>query len=131
MCTLIVLVGHGGGGGCTCHVHVTMNIVFHSQLVAVISEDVPVFITGTYVVLWYIFYFVADIIKLFLVNRNIDVSHIEWVTKFRLLLRMKKVHTCTIEHKQNTEHNVHIYTCLLYTSPSPRDATLSRMPSSA
>ena len=28
--------------------------------------------------------------------------------------------------------NVHDpYTCLLYTSPSPRDATLSRMPSSA
>ena len=25
----------------------------------------------------------------------------------------------------------HIRTCLLYTSPSPRDATLSRMPSSA
>ena len=25
----------------------------------------------------------------------------------------------------------HGYTCLLYTSPSPRDATLSRMPSSA
>ena len=24
-----------------------------------------------------------------------------------------------------------LYTCLLYTSPSPRDATLSRMPSSA
>ena len=27
--------------------------------------------------------------------------------------------------------NCNIYTCLLYTSPSPRDATLSRMPSSA
>ena len=26
---------------------------------------------------------------------------------------------------------VTLYTCLLYTSPSPRDATLSRMPSSA
>ena len=26
---------------------------------------------------------------------------------------------------------LHIYPCLLYTSPSPRDATLSRMPSSA
>ena len=26
---------------------------------------------------------------------------------------------------------VHAYFCLLYTSPSPRDATLSRMPSSA
>ena len=25
----------------------------------------------------------------------------------------------------------HVYACLLYTSPSPRDATLSRMPSSA
>ena len=24
-----------------------------------------------------------------------------------------------------------VYVCLLYTSPSPRDATLSRMPSSA
>ena len=27
--------------------------------------------------------------------------------------------------------NDRFYTCLLYTSPSPRDATLSRMPSSA
>ena len=28
-------------------------------------------------------------------------------------------------------HNTQIMICLLYTSPSPRDATLSRMPSSA
>ena len=28
-------------------------------------------------------------------------------------------------------NGVHIYTCLLYTSPSPRDGLLSRMPSSA
>ena len=28
-------------------------------------------------------------------------------------------------------NGVHQYVCLLYTSPSPRDATLSRMPSSA
>ena len=28
-------------------------------------------------------------------------------------------------------HNSHLYTCLLYTSPSPRDGLLSRMPSSA
>ena len=27
--------------------------------------------------------------------------------------------------------NIHIETCLLYTSPSPRDGLLSRMPSSA
>ena len=31
------------------------------------------------------------------------------------------------QRKQWTKY----YTCLLYTSPSPRDATLSRMPSSA
>ena len=30
-----------------------------------------------------------------------------------------------------TEENCAVITCLLYTSPRPRDATLSRMPSSA
>ena len=29
------------------------------------------------------------------------------------------------------QESIKLYTCLLYTSPSPRDATLSRMPSSA
>ena len=32
---------------------------------------------------------------------------------------------------QNTHIKSMWYSCLLYTSPSPRDATLSRMPSSA
>ena len=32
---------------------------------------------------------------------------------------------------RNVSINVNFNTCLLYTSPSPRDATLSRMPSSA
>ena len=31
----------------------------------------------------------------------------------------------------NVEYQSAFYGCLLYTSPSPRDATLSRMPSSA
>ena len=31
----------------------------------------------------------------------------------------------------NSVHAHHLYTCLLYTSPSPRDRTRSRMPSSA
>ena len=31
----------------------------------------------------------------------------------------------------NLTTKAYTYTCLLYTSPSPRDATLSRMPSSA
>ena len=33
--------------------------------------------------------------------------------------------------QRNLLENPGWYTCLLYTSPSPRDATLSRMPSSA
>ena len=32
-------------------------------------------------------------------------------------------------HQKMTD--LHLLSCLLYTSPSPRDATLSRMPSSA
>ena len=35
------------------------------------------------------------------------------------------------EYKKLGEDQEYEYTCLLYTSPSPRDATLSRMPSSA
>ena len=44
---------------------------------------------------------------------------------------------CSYSHVQNTPQphrqsiKLRIMTCLLYTSPSPRDATLSRMPSSA
>ena len=33
--------------------------------------------------------------------------------------------------QEDEERREHLYSCLLYTSPSPRDATLSRMPSSA
>ena len=33
--------------------------------------------------------------------------------------------------KEDYQQAVRLYYCLLYTSPSPRDATLSRMPSSA
>ena len=32
---------------------------------------------------------------------------------------------------RNLEEKINLKLCLLYTSPSPRDATLSRMPSSA
>ena len=35
------------------------------------------------------------------------------------------------EYEESIEEMNHADTCLLYTSPSPRDATLSRMPSSA
>ena len=38
---------------------------------------------------------------------------------------------CTADCGWITGHSYIVYGCLLYTSPSPRDATLSRMPSSA
>ena len=37
----------------------------------------------------------------------------------------------SIDEKTGEEKNVFLYSCLLYTSPSPRDRTRSRMPSSA
>ena len=36
-----------------------------------------------------------------------------------------------VEQKQLDSRFVHVESCLLYTSPSPRDGLLSRMPSSA
>ena len=39
--------------------------------------------------------------------------------------------TCDLPHPNAVEVVIHLAGCLLYTSPSPRDATLSRMPSSA
>ena len=38
---------------------------------------------------------------------------------------------CIYEQDQPVNENLQSFICLLYTSPSPRDATLSRMPSSA
>ena len=59
-----------------------------------------------------------------------------------LALQMKKIFKCmyyakdevytySIQAFQQYCHTNTLYICLLYTSPSPRDATLSRMPSSA
>ena len=45
-------------------------------------------------------------------------------------LRVRTAHGCEEARKSFRSDPVH-WACLLYTSPSPRDATLSRMPSSA
>ena len=57
--------------------------------------------------------------------RNNSPIHIEGIFTFMVdTIPFEKTVSVEIENLQN-------YTCLLYTSPSPRDATLSRMPSSA
>ena len=43
----------------------------------------------------------------------------------------KNVYVETDAYSVQFRHGVIIYICLLYTSPSPRDRTRSRMPSSA
>ena len=40
-------------------------------------------------------------------------------------------YTCDVQHYVRSRSVQAMRSCLLYTSPSPRDATLSRMPSSA
>ena len=69
----------------------------------------------------------------------------DWVFHCHLLYHMKAGMTRVISYaEQGPDHQPKIHlkhvnpwqftvdgTCLLYTSPSPRDATLSRMPSSA
>ena len=51
----------------------------------------------------------------------------EWERLMWQLLRNRQI----ANQKFRREHPLGIYTCLLYTSPSPRDGLLSRMPSSA
>ena len=55
--------------------------------------------------------------------------HVLWC----FLSPLQRTQMITFVPKYDVLTTVHIYysTCLLYTSPSPRDATLSRMPSSA
>ena len=49
----------------------------------------------------------------------------------RLVLLFKHSVTCGTSAQAYDELVEHLSTCLLYTSPSPRDRTRSRMPSSA
>ena len=61
----------------------------------------------------------SKIDHLAIVVENIEESVEYYSTKFN----------CEVKHKDATWAMLKF--CLLYTSPSPRDATLSRMPSSA
>ena len=47
------------------------------------------------------------------------------------IIEMDRMRKLIAKHMVNSKHTSPHVTCLLYTSPSPRDATLSRMPSSA
>ena len=67
------------------------------------------------------------------VRLNIAIEHDnEAFLKLKVKVRDKIVADGLHSNEYNLDKNgVHVNACLLYTSPSPRDATLSRMPSSA
>ena len=71
---------------------------------------------------------VTELIKSFKLLSNDDSAKVRIITINSLV----KLADCLSE-EENKNHMIPIIIklCLLYTSPSPRDATLSRMPSSA
>ena len=64
----------------------------------------------------------ASLVKLNMIRKNVVFPNSEMAT-------FPTVFTLANYGKENLKYKR--YSCLLYTSPSPRDATLSRMPSSA
>ena len=60
---------------------------------------------------------------------NIDVEDVETILVINGKIEEGQIAWVQISYSEDI--NASANTCLLYTSPSPRDATLSRMPSSA
>ena len=63
-------------------------------------------------------------------GQNIDTAEVEQIIKSYLLKNPEIIREAMIE-LQSKEDRAALTNCLLYTSPSPRDRTRSRMPSSA
>ena len=72
--------------------------------------------------------FITNDIKL---NIPLLSAAMDTVTEHRLAITMAQLGGMGVLHKNFTIKDQASEVCLLYTSPSPRDATLSRMPSSA
>ena len=58
---------------------------------------------------------------------DVDAQHIGYEPEWS---SADPIQESGVQSKMAHAFNYYAYTCLLYTSPSPRDATLSRMPSS-
>ena len=81
------------------------------------------------------------ILPVFIGDKSIieeNAKQLNWdISKYEIINEPDENSTAPIAAKLASEDKVkiivkgHIHTCLLYTSPSPRDGTSSRMPSSA
>ena len=68
--------------------------------------------------------------KKYLFNLDKRIQHIEEIFKKENRITVSAYHGLTVDFCEAISAS-HIISCLLYTSPSPRDGLLSRMPSSA
>ena len=81
--------------------------------------------------------FHGDKIRVRLLNKKLDAEIVEVLETVKTLvgrLHLDGKKPYVVVDDRRIKHNIEItelIDCLLYTSPSPRDATLSRMPSSA
>ena len=65
-------------------------------------------------------------------NHNTGQGHPERADRVTVVIdHLKKLKSKNLIWKKPAKFDLKYLDCLLYTSPSPRDATLSRMPSSA
>ena len=62
--------------------------------------------------------------------QSLTLKTVEWKNNSVIMIDQTKL-PGTLEFVTYTDFNQIADACLLYTSPSPRDATLARMPSSA
>ena len=67
-----------------------------------------------------------------MIDNNELINQIKSYNRFLNIDTVNKAYNFAVEAHQNQKRDEGVpYICLLYTSPSPRDRTRSRMPSSA
>ena len=67
----------------------------------------------------------------FIQFQKIDSHDVNLIVNCKLIIKNVRLYSTKIDFKASNIQQAVCTICLLYTSPSPRDATLSRMPSSA
>ena len=63
------------------------------QIVSAICEDVPLFLAGGFIVSWYLYRLIEDMVKLCLQYRQVDIDQVEWLNKIKIRLKIKKVYS--------------------------------------
>ena len=94
------------------------SVVLSSTSIAVTWEEVPPIEQNGIIIVYEVLYEPLETFGGILVPSTVNTTDLEAV-----IMNLTAFVSYNI--------SIRAYTCLLYTSPSPRDATLSRMPSSA